>query len=372
MKTKTIGELLIEARKKKKISQDELAKYMHVTRQTVSNWENNKNIPDITIIVDLCKYLNIDLNTLVSSNNNDIINTTNLIKVENKKIKRKFLIPIIIIITIILICIGLFLLILQRNYFEVYDCNLIGENFSLNYCSLVKSKVKNYFQFGTLSSDLKYDDLIISLYYKTDDNARKLILEQGYENDIKIIENYGYDEYFYGDLDDVYLDLTYTYNNKRITQTFKMQFNLQFKDNKLFYTKYDHIYDSTTPKDNPTKELANSLLSRIDEESLSKHNYKYDYQNNAYMKKDKNISFLFDNKMKELIYSKKEENQVITIIYYFDYNAIDVTIFFSDLQKNNVNLFYDLNNDQKCNINSCNYEYGNIILNELKKIANVK
>lgn len=372
MKTKTIGELLIEGRKKKKISQDELAKYMHVTRQTVSNWENDKSIPDITIIVDLCKYLNIDLNTLVSTNNNEVINTANLINVENKKLKKKFLIPIIIISASILLFIILFLLILNRNYFEVYNCEIISDNFSLNYCSLVKSKVKNYFQFGTLSSNLKYDDLRITLYYKMDDNTKKLILEQDYENNIKIIENYGYDEYFYGDLEDIYLDLSYTYNKKRITQTLKMQFNLQFKDNKLFYTKHDHIYSNTTPKDNSSKELTDSLLTQIDEESLKKNNYIYNYQNHAYMKKDKNITYLFDNEINIIVYSKEDENQLTTITYYFKHNAIDVSIIYPFSQKESLDLFYDLNNDPECNLNNCTYEYGNIILNELKKIANVK
>ena len=66
MDKKTIGEILSEARNNKKISQDTLAKKIHVSRQSISNWENDIRIPDKEILEKLCNVLNLDYNFLLS------------------------------------------------------------------------------------------------------------------------------------------------------------------------------------------------------------------------------------------------------------------------------------------------------------------
>ncbi len=38
-----IGSKIIEIRKKRNMTQEDFAKIFHVTRQTVSNWENQKS-----------------------------------------------------------------------------------------------------------------------------------------------------------------------------------------------------------------------------------------------------------------------------------------------------------------------------------------
>ena len=42
-----IGNQIKKYREQLNISQEELADKIFVTRQTISNWENNKNYPDI-------------------------------------------------------------------------------------------------------------------------------------------------------------------------------------------------------------------------------------------------------------------------------------------------------------------------------------
>lgn len=46
-------------------SQDELADKVYVTRQTISNWENDKNYPDIKSLLLLSSVFGISLDTLV-------------------------------------------------------------------------------------------------------------------------------------------------------------------------------------------------------------------------------------------------------------------------------------------------------------------
>lgn len=369
MDNKTIGKLIYEGRKNKNISQEDLAKYIHVTRQTVSNWENDKNIPDMSLIVKLCEYLDIDLNTLINSNGNDFIKASDLIQIENKKVKKKMLIPIFIITLFLIISIFVVILIINRNYFEVYNCKLIGDGFTLNHCTLVKSKIKNYFTFGTLESDIDYKDLSISLYYKNDD-GKKIIIEQGYENDIVISENYGYNEYFYGNLDDVYLDLTYKRNGKTEVATYKMQFDLVFKDNKLFYTKKDSISDYSN---STSTKISNPLLSNITEEALIKNKYKYDSKNKIYIKKIKNAEYYYHPLNEEFVYSERIGDKVTTIVYDFMFNVVYLDKFYIGRNDININLIYYISEDR---LESNSKEYTkdslNILLNEVEKIANVK
>ena len=46
------------------LTQDGLAEKLHVTRQTVSNWETGKNQPDLDMLEALAKALEIDVSAL--------------------------------------------------------------------------------------------------------------------------------------------------------------------------------------------------------------------------------------------------------------------------------------------------------------------
>ena len=47
------------------LSQEELAEKIYVTRQTVSNWENNKNYPDIQSLLRLSELFQVSLDQLI-------------------------------------------------------------------------------------------------------------------------------------------------------------------------------------------------------------------------------------------------------------------------------------------------------------------
>ena len=52
-------------RTKMNFSQDELAQRIFVSRQTISNWENNKSYPDVKSLLLLSSLSNISLNILI-------------------------------------------------------------------------------------------------------------------------------------------------------------------------------------------------------------------------------------------------------------------------------------------------------------------
>jgi len=60
-----IGKRIREHRKIYNLSQEQLADKIFVSRQTVSNWENNKTYPDIQIIVSLSILFNVSLDELI-------------------------------------------------------------------------------------------------------------------------------------------------------------------------------------------------------------------------------------------------------------------------------------------------------------------
>ena len=60
-----IGKQIRKHRQDLKLSQDELAEKIFVTRQTISNWENDKNYPDIKSLLLLSSLFDISLDILV-------------------------------------------------------------------------------------------------------------------------------------------------------------------------------------------------------------------------------------------------------------------------------------------------------------------
>ena len=60
-----IGNQIRKYRTSLNLSQDELADRIYVTRQTISNWENNRNYPDIRSLVLLSNVFGVSLDILV-------------------------------------------------------------------------------------------------------------------------------------------------------------------------------------------------------------------------------------------------------------------------------------------------------------------
>ena len=60
-----IGSQIKKYREQLKISQEELADKVFVSRQTISNWENNKNYPDIKSLSLLSYIFNVSIDDFI-------------------------------------------------------------------------------------------------------------------------------------------------------------------------------------------------------------------------------------------------------------------------------------------------------------------
>lgn len=97
MNQEKIGKFIANCRKQKNMTQQELAEKLGVSDRTIGNWENGRNMPDLSLFKPLCNELNISLNDLMSGEKvkekeyqdkleENIINTINY---TNKKIENK-------------------------------------------------------------------------------------------------------------------------------------------------------------------------------------------------------------------------------------------------------------------------------------------
>lgn len=64
MDQEKIGGFIREQRKENHMTQEQLAESLNISKNAVSKWERGLNLPDVSIMQELCKLLNITLNEL--------------------------------------------------------------------------------------------------------------------------------------------------------------------------------------------------------------------------------------------------------------------------------------------------------------------
>ncbi len=109
MNQEKIGKFIAKCRKDKNLTQGELADKLNISNKAISKWETGRGMPDASIMLELCAYLGITVNELLSGEkleegeykekaNENIINIAKESE-KNKKVKNK----IIIVLTIVII-----------------------------------------------------------------------------------------------------------------------------------------------------------------------------------------------------------------------------------------------------------------------------
>ena len=112
MDQKKIGLFLKELRKEKEFTQSQLAEQLNVSDRTVSRWETGTNLPDLSILVELADFYDVDIREIIdgerkSENMNEEVKETVLklsdyTETINQKIKgRLFVLTVIAIIGMI-------------------------------------------------------------------------------------------------------------------------------------------------------------------------------------------------------------------------------------------------------------------------------
>lgn len=112
-----IGKQLKNARMHSGLTQENVAEKLHVSRQTISNWENEKSYPDIISIIELSSLYSISLDDLLKGDERmmkHLEESTNIVK-SNKKLIAAIVSNIVL--AIVLITLNMF--IPDNHYFLV-------------------------------------------------------------------------------------------------------------------------------------------------------------------------------------------------------------------------------------------------------------
>ena len=65
MDQKKIGSLLKELRKEKRLTQEQLAEHFNVSTRSVSRWENGINMPELSLLIELADFYNVDIREII-------------------------------------------------------------------------------------------------------------------------------------------------------------------------------------------------------------------------------------------------------------------------------------------------------------------
>lgn len=132
MNCEKIGKFILERRKYKKLTQEQLAEKLGISDRAVSKWERGINLPDASVMISLCNILDITVNELLTGEiikKEDYMNKAEEKLVEMKhseeKIERKLYIfqnilttlcVVFSVIAIGILCVHMFLNYIYEDY----------------------------------------------------------------------------------------------------------------------------------------------------------------------------------------------------------------------------------------------------------------
>lgn len=125
------GEQIKSIRKKGNMTQEQFAIRLNVSRQAVSNWENDKNLPDIGMLILISDVFHVSLDSLIKGDD-EMNNITEKVIKDGSETRRAKFNMITSIIGGVLLCIGILLLVIKGMSVEYIDASgILHENFFL-------------------------------------------------------------------------------------------------------------------------------------------------------------------------------------------------------------------------------------------------
>lgn len=146
-----IGENIRRFREKKKMSQDDLALKLYISRQTISNWETNKTIPDVNSLVLLSDVFGVSVDELLKGSVSEI--RTLIDELEMKKFNK---LSAIFSIELVLVVISVYPLLKLLHIYGIFIWAIL---FLITlFTSLKIEKFKNKYDIATLKEIIAFVD----------------------------------------------------------------------------------------------------------------------------------------------------------------------------------------------------------------------
>jgi len=176
-----IGNKIIKLRKKDKLSQEQLADKLNVTRQTISNWELNVTKPDVIQMKKISKLFNISIDELLDNDINSMVrkkitNIEKMAKTNNKNTK-VIIITLYLIIMIFLIGVIIYYC-MKKDFTDDYNEVIV--------CTIKNNKIGN--KYGLYPGNYY-------LYIDLEDDGTYSVVVETTRKDFEYTEDYDYVKY---------------------------------------------------------------------------------------------------------------------------------------------------------------------------------
>ncbi|MGN1370842.1 MAG: multiprotein-bridging factor 1 family protein [Candidatus Coprovivens sp.] len=256
-----VGKIIAQARKNKKFTQQDLARLLNVSDKTVSAWETGKNYPDLGVIKNISKYLDIDLISILADKKNNTL----------KKILKIIFIFLIIIFVFSFLYFGIYFV---NNYkkINVYEVKLDSKEYFLENGLIIDSSNKTIISLGEIIN-VPNDEFDVTLY----------------GNGHEIVSKYNYDYIYYVDdvdINNLSLEISYILNDEKVSENLDLNLEKVVSNEKLFYEKKIEQEDLVSERlkvllhNVGYKKVSNDLYEKEDEENVI--TYKYNLTKNEF------------------------------------------------------------------------------------------
>jgi len=164
MNQEKIGKFIKEIRTKNNLTQKEFAEKLGVTFQAVSKWENGKNIPDISLLKEISKMFNVNIDEILEG------------QTKEKNNKKKYLLAGAIAILVIVVVVTL--IHEDSHDFEFKQISTSCDNFNIT-GSLAYNKDKTSLYISSVefcgnNDDEIYSNIECSLYENYNDDKKEI------------------------------------------------------------------------------------------------------------------------------------------------------------------------------------------------------
>lgn len=215
MDNKKRGNYLVSLRKRKGLTQLEVADLLHFTDKNISKWENGKSFPsDPNVLSDIAELFEVPVENIIYGEDNaiDKINELALKKVNFKIIKTYLSIALFLFITLLCII---------NKYDNYYVAKISSKSIIDSSVFIILTKDYNSLKFKKLVSNNK-DIKLVSFYYEKND--QKYLLFETENEDLIITEYSYYLEYDFEKIveNDCYIKILYS---DETDEVYKIKFN---------------------------------------------------------------------------------------------------------------------------------------------------
>lgn len=125
------GEKIREIRTNRQLTQEQFAIQLNVTRQAVSNWENNRNLPDLELLILMANTFHLSLDELILGGT-AVNNMTEKLIQDGSEVRKAKLNFYSTIVGSMLLILGMMCLFIKANSVEYIDSSgMLHENFYL-------------------------------------------------------------------------------------------------------------------------------------------------------------------------------------------------------------------------------------------------